>query len=399
MAENTTGIRSLSRRRLLTGSAAVLGAAGVGAAAAGAATRTPPESNTVPFFGPHQAGVTTAPQAHAQYVALDLRPGAGVAEAAAVLKLWTADAARLTAGRPALADTEPELTGAPARLTVTVGLGPTLFDRIGRPERRPPSVRPLPAFPIDRLEPRWSGGDLLLHVAADDPLTLSHAVRVLLKNVRTLAGVRWSQRGFRHARGTHRPDQTMRNLMGNLDGTANPEPGADVDSLVWADGAPQPWFAGGTTMVIRRIRMELDTWDELDPQARDQVVGRRQDNGAPLTGSHEHDAPDFAQTRDGLPVIPRDSHIARAHAQTPAERFLRKAYNYDDPPPPGSTSDIGLVFTTYQRDIDSQFLPVQRRLAQADALNRWTTPVGSAVFAIVPGARSDSEFLGQGLFA
>ncbi|GED96527.1 Dyp-type peroxidase [Gordonia crocea] len=398
MSDSTAPRSGLSRRRLLTGSAAVLGAAGVGAAAASAASRPDHHSPTVPFFGTHQAGVATAPQAHAQFLALDLRPGLGADEAMALLRLWTTDAARLTAGTPALADTEPELAHAPARLTVTVGFGPTFFDRVGRADRRPASVTPLPPLRIDRLEPRWSGGDLLLRVGSDDPVTLAHAVRVLGKNVRTLATLRWSQRGFRHAVGTHPSGQTMRNLMGHLDGTVNPAPGPDLDGLVWHDGTAQPWFAGGTTMVVRRIRMLLDTWDELDPDARDLTMGRRQDNGAPLTGTSEHDEPDFTRTREGIPIIPANAHIARAHARTPAERFLRQAYNYDDPPPPGRTSEAGLIFVAYQRDVVEQFLPVQRRLAEADALNTWTTPIGSAVFAIPPGVRSDDEYLGQTLF-
>ncbi|MBQ1015388.1 Dyp-type peroxidase, partial [Micromonospora sp. M51] len=36
-------------------------------------------------------------------------------------------------------------------------------------------------------------------------------------------------------------------------------------------------------------------------------------------------------------------------------------------------------------DITRQFLPIQRRLADRDLLNEWTTPIGSAVFAIPPG--------------
>ena len=44
-----------------------------------------------------------------------------------MLRLLTDDARRLTQGRPALADTEPELADCPARLTVTFGFGPGLF--------------------------------------------------------------------------------------------------------------------------------------------------------------------------------------------------------------------------------------------------------------------------------
>lgn len=378
----------------------MVGATGIGAAVVGAADTARSAAitggDTEPFFGPHQAGIETEPQAHARFIALDLRQGSGADEARSLLKLWTADAARLTGGRAALADTEPDLAASPARLTVTVGFGPTFFDRVDRARRRPLSVRPLPGFSIDRLEDRWSGGDLLLHVASDDPVSLAHAVRVLLKNVRTIATVRWTQQGFRSAVGTHPSGTTMRNLMGQRDGTVNPQPGTDLDSVVWADDPSLPWFVGGTTMVLRRIRMSLDTWDKVDDGERDLVMGRRQDSGAPLTGTDEHDDPDFTRMSEGITVIPPNAHIARAHHRNPSERFLRRSYNYDDPPGPGTTTDAGLIFVAYQRDIDAQFLPVQQRLAQADALNTWTTPIGSAVFAIPPGI-VQGQFLGQGL--
>ncbi|MEW2485529.1 hypothetical protein [Streptomyces sp. NPDC048411] len=39
----------------------------------------------------------------------------------------------------------------------------------------------------------------------------------------------------------------------------------------------------------------------------------------------------------------------------------------------------------YCCDIGEQFLPIQRNLAASDLLNQWTTPIGSAVFAVPPG--------------
>ncbi len=141
-----------------------------------------------PFSGKHQAGIATAPQAHALFIALDLTPHAGRGAGdtlAAILKLWTPDAERLTQGQAALADTEPELAVRPARLTITVGLGPGVFDRIGLAPLQPRSASELPSFTTDRLDPQWCGGDICVQICADDPVVVSHASRVLLKSARS----------------------------------------------------------------------------------------------------------------------------------------------------------------------------------------------------------------------
>ncbi|MBL1073762.1 Dyp-type peroxidase [Nocardia sp. 2] len=392
----------LSRRRLLGGGAAVAGAAGAAGIGWGAATLTHREHDrdagleTVPFYGPHQAGIDTEPQRHVAFVGFDLLPGTDRDDVIGLLKIWTDDAARLTQGIPALADTEKELAVRPARLTVTVGFGPELFTKAAMTHARPHWLKQLPPFSIDRLEESYTGGDLLLQVCADEATTVSHAVRVLSKHVKSLVSVRWVQRGFRDAP----KGQTMRNLMGQVDGTVNIAPGTvDFDRLVWDDGANRSWMAGGTSIVLRRIAINMDTWDELDDDGRELTVGRRVSNGAPLTGTQEFDEPDFAAVDQyGIPVIPPSSHVARAHHTSDGERFLRRGYNYDDAPAPGAVSNSGLLFAAYQRDVDAQYLPVQQRLADFDALNQWTTPVGSAVFAIPPGVPQSGRYLGQQLF-
>lgn len=392
----------VNRRRLLTGGAAAL-AAGAVVTASGVANSAVVDhgfgTDAEPFYGPHQAGIATAPQAHGVFLAFDVKPTDTRSErdtVAAILRLWTVDAARLTAGRPAVADTEPELATRPARLTVTVGLGPGLLGRLGATVPR--SARDLPEFGPDRLQERWSGGDLLLQICGDDPVSIAHATRVLTKNVRAMAVQRWRQAGFRNARGADRQGTSMRNLMGQVDGTVNLAP-VEFDELVWLGDEVYPGLAGGTLMVLRRIEMQLDTWDELDRESKELTVGRTLDSGAPLTGHRETDQPDFTLARNGIPVIPPNSHIALARHRHDGERFLRRPYNYDDPPEPGQTSNTGLIFATYQRDIDTQFLPVQQRLAQFDALNQWTTAIGSSVFVILPGVRSPEGYLGQELLA
>ncbi|GGM77164.1 peroxidase [Dactylosporangium sucinum] len=389
---------------MLTGGALTVGGVLTGAAVTGEAP-APPKSTVdygaqaVPFHGRHQAGVETPAQAHATFLALDLRPDVDRAALGRLMRLLTDDAARLTRGTAPLADGQPELAHVPARLTVTFGFGPRLFDAAGLAAQRPATLQPLPAFAIDKLQERWSGGDLLIQICADDPVTVAHAQRMLVKDSRSFATVRWTQRGFRRGRGMQDDGVTQRNVLGQLDGTGNPAPGSAVFAgAVWTDDGPQ-WLHGGTTVVVRRIRAELEAWDAADTVGKEFAVGRRLTDGAPLTGQRENDPPDFAAKNPiGFPVISEFSHVARAHVVGDRQRIFRRPYNYDEPPGPDGTADTGLIFAAYQRDIGAQFLPIQRNLAEADLLNEWITPIGSAVFAVPPGCEPDG-WIGQGLLA
>ena len=57
----------------------------------------------------------------------------------------------------------------------------------------------------------------------------------------------------------------------------------------------------------------------------------------------------------------------------------------------------GLVFMSFQANIARQFVPIQNRLDARDALNDWTSAIGSAVFAI-PGGFAAGDWLGRALF-
>jgi len=409
-----------SRRSVLGFGAALAGGAGLGAVSGCSAPATTPGSasanptadatglhgiRTLPFYGEHQSGILTPAQAFASFVAFDLAPGVDRDALRRFMALWTDDAARLCGGSAPLADPEPELTTSPARLTVTVGFGPKAVAAAGG--TAPAWLAPLPAFAkIDKLEDRWSHGDILLHIGSDDPVTSSHALRMFVKDARTFAKVRWVQPGFRRTVGAEPDGLTMRNLMGQVDGTQQPSE-ADMAKVVWVGDAGPAWLRGGTGLVIRRVRFDLDNWDKLDRSGKEDVIGRRLDTGAPLTGTKERDTVDLeAKTPGGLYVIPEFAHVRRAKTGNPVHQMLRRGYNYDDSLTGSMESghgavaangtDAGLIFTAYTADVTTQFVPVQQRLADLDLLNTWTTPVGSAVFALLPGCR-EGEILGQAL--
>ena len=59
--------------------------------------------------------------------------------------------------------------------------------------------------------------------------------------------------------------------------------------------------------------------------------------------------------------------------------------------------DAGLFFLAYQRDPRTGFIKIFENMAKLDALNQFTTHIGSGLFAC-PGGVREGEFIGQRLF-
>ena len=169
--------KGISRRGLFgaAGAAVATGVAGYVAHSAMLGEESQAADNTGPveFHGPHQAGIVTPAQDRLHFATFDVT--ATKREAViALLKEWTAAAALLTAGRDigqygavnGPGEAPPEDTGEavglpPARLTITVGFGPSLFDkRFGLAAKRPKALVDLPHFIGDDLDPARSGGDI-----------------------------------------------------------------------------------------------------------------------------------------------------------------------------------------------------------------------------------------------
>jgi deferrochelatase/peroxidase EfeB len=403
---------AFTRRRLL----ASAGAGGLAAAAGGgfalgretAGDGPDAAAQIVPFHGEHQAGIATAAQDRLHFAAFDVEDGLRARDLRDLLREWSRAAERMTTGRlvgddageqlAPPADTGEALGLTPARLTVTFGLGPSLFDdRFGLDASRPEPLRDLPALPGDELDPGRSGGDLCVQACADDPQVAFHAVRNLARIGRGAVTVRWSQLGFGRTSSTSRAQATPRNLLGFKDGTRNlkAEDTADLARHVWVAGdrAGEPaWLRGGTYLVARRIRMLIEVWDRASLGDQEQTIGRHKASGAPLGGREEFDAPNLAR-------LPADSHVRlAAPSSNGGVALLRRGYSFTD----GLDDrlgqlDAGLFFLSFQRDPDA-FIRVQRRLGATDALNEYIKHVGSGLWAIPPGARRGG-WVGETLLA
>lgn len=394
----------VSRRGFLAGSAIAGSSAAVGLATGATASQVFGETElktaktSHDFFGPHQMGIELPIQSVTNFVTLDLKSTTDLAAMKRWMLLLTDDIQRLAKGEPVLADPNPELSIGAAGFSAYVGFGYSLFEKLNLQNELPSGFIELPSFKMDKFQEEFVRGDVLIHVAADDPIVLSHSTRSLIRDSMPFATLRNMQAGFAHSPGMVSEGVTHRNLMGQIDGTANPKLNtSEFDDVVWIQDGPQ-WIQGGTLLVYRRIEMNLDTWDQLGAPAKEEVIGRKLSNGAPLTGVKESDIPDLdARHANGLKVIPEFAHIRRAAPDAPGERIFRRPFSYELPATQAGSANVGLIWTAYQRDIEKQFLPIQRRLEQLDLLNNWTTPIGSAVFAIPRGV-APGEVIGQGLF-
>jgi deferrochelatase/peroxidase EfeB len=259
----------------------------------------------------------------------------------------------------------------------------------------------------EELDAAISDGDLGIQACADDPTIVFHAMQLLTSRAEGVARLRWMQAGFGAAPTVRTSGETPRNLQGFKDGTANPRPtDPEFSDIVWVQPADEPsWLRGGTFLVIRRIRMDLERWNATPVAEQERTIGRTKGTGAPLSGGGEHDLVDLrAADANGELLMPTHSHVRLTNPDlNGGHRMLRRGYSYHNPlsysaADDSGTVDAGLFFMAYVRDPAVQFAPMQAQLANFDALNPFITHVGSALFAIPPGA-AEGGYVGQSLFA
>ncbi|WP_160723911.1 iron uptake transporter deferrochelatase/peroxidase subunit [Bacillus sp. USDA818B3_A] len=415
--------KKVSRRDILKtagigGVGVILGASGLGGVLSLKESKAAgPEASKeiVPFYGEHQSGITTKTQNHVYFVSLDVTTS-NKQNLVKLFKDWTKAAALMTEGKSVgeLSSNEflpPKDTGeaaglSPSNLTITFGVGPSLFvkdseDRFGLKTKQPKELVDLPAFPLDALEEEWTGGDLCIQACADDLQVAFHAVRNLIRIARGKAALRWAQTGFQRTKQADPKNETPRNLFGFKDGTVNPDVESDkqMKNHIWVQPGDGPdWLVNGSYLVVRRIQMFIEVWDRTNLREQENTFGRYRDSGAPLGQKDEFDEPDFTQKKEnGDDYIPVNSHVRLSRGDG-SEQILRRAYSYADGMDLKTGSfDAGLLFLCFQRTPSKQFIPIQNRLAKMDKLNEYTSHRGSAIFACLPGAKQGG-FIGETLF-
>ena len=249
-----------------------------------------------------------------------------------MFRTLTAQAAFLTAGGKAPtapAGSPPPDNGIvgpqiqPDGLTVTVGVGASLFDgRYGLASRKPVQLVTMEPFRHDDLDPAISDGDLLIQLCANHNDTLAHALLEISRRHQRRPA---SPAGPSAASRTRRArSASARDWFGFKDGIASPDTTstAQINQYVWAQPhtAEPAWAAGGTYHVVRIIHFDVQKWQGVPVAQQERIFGRRKISGAPMyaldpNATDEFD-PIYTNDPQGL-ITPLNSHIRLANPQTP----------------------------------------------------------------------------------
>ncbi len=86
--------------------------------------------------------------------------------------------------------------------------------------------------------------------------------------------------------------------------------------------------------------------------------------------------------------------VAHAVRRLVADAAPFARLRWEVPTPTGTSLESGLLFLSHQAHVGAQFVPLQQALDESDALNEWTTAIGSGSFALLPGFAADG-WLGE----
>jgi len=167
-------------------------------------------------------------------------------------------------------------------LSCVTGFGSDAWDRLfGSP--KPAELHPFAALEGPRFAAPATPGDLLLHIRAENPGLCFDLARRLVDRLGSAITIVDEAHGFRYL--------DRRDLLGFVDGTANPHGGQALNAALIGPGEP---FEGGSYLIVQKYLHDLTAWNSLSVGEQERVIGR--------TKLENIEIPDAQK--------PADSHVA-----------------------------------------------------------------------------------------
>jgi putative iron-dependent peroxidase len=167
-------------------------------------------------------------------------------------------------------------------LTCVTAFGSDAWDRLFTGPR-PPELHPFAALEGPRHTAPSTPGDLLLHIRAETLDLCFELARRLVGRLGQAVAVVDEIHGFRY--------YDRRDLLGFVDGTANPQGPDAVDTALIAPGQT---FAGGSYVIVQKYLHDLTAWHALSVTEQERVIGRSKLENVEMADE----------------VKPADSHVA-----------------------------------------------------------------------------------------
>ncbi|AXL12309.1 Dyp-type peroxidase [Microbacterium foliorum] len=158
-----------------------------------------------------------------------------------------------------------------AMLSCAVGIGSTAWPRVTA-RRAPAELHPFaPVVGASHTAP-GTPGDLLFHIRANRQDLVFEFERQLLDVLGPAVSVVDETSGFRYF--------DVRDLLGFVDGTANPVGNAVAESTLV--GAEDGDNVGGSYVVVQKYLHDLGQWQQLTTEQQEAIIGRKKADNVEL---------------------------------------------------------------------------------------------------------------------
>ncbi|KAK5628326.1 hypothetical protein RRF57_004041 [Xylaria bambusicola] len=213
-----------------------------------------------------------------------------------------------------------------ANLTCVVGIGSRVWDSITKLPR-PAELHPFPEVRGAKQTAVSTPGDLLFHIRAERRDMCFEMERQLIDKLGDAVRLEDHTTGFRYL--------DARDLLGFVDGTANPVGGDVVDAVVVSesDNGINATSVGGSYVVVQKYLHDLKAWKMLSTKQQEAIIGRTK-----LDNIEIDDAEDGQQQAHKTLATIKDASGGE-HA------ILRDNMPFGSP----STGEYGTYFIAYSR--------------------------------------------------